>query len=116
MNLGDGVLFYHSNADPSCVVGTATITRTSYPDHTAWDIHSPYFDPKSDRNNPRWFMVDVALESIFQIPLSLADLRKIPDLSKMELLRKGSRLSVQPVSSEAFQKIISLGKPQRVSK
>ena len=84
MQLGDRVLVYHSNATPSCVVGTATIARTSYPDHTAWDPKDPYFDPKSDPENPRWFMVDITLESIFKVPLSLADLRKIPELEKID--------------------------------
>ena len=111
MKWGDRVLVYHSNAKPSCVVGTATISKTSYPDHTAWDPKDPHFDPKSDPSSPRWFMVDITLEAIFQVPLALADLRLVPELSKMELLRKGSRLSVQSVRADEFKKICSLGKP-----
>ena len=114
MKLGDRVLLHHSNADPSCIVGSATISKTDYPHHTAWDKSDPHFDAKSDPNAPRWFMVDITLESIFDVPLALAELRLVPELSKMELLRKGSRLSVQPVRAEEFKKIWSLGKPQLV--
>lgn len=106
MKLGDGVLVYHSNANPSCVVGTATIVRTSYPDHTAWDKQDPHYDPKSDPANPRWFMVDIQYESTLPQPLSLEILRQIPSLENMELLRKGSRLSVQPVTKQQFDTII----------
>jgi predicted RNA-binding protein with PUA-like domain len=112
MKLGDRVLVYHSNADPSCIVGTATISKTAYPDHTAWDPSDPHFDSKSDPNEPRWFMVDITLESIFSVPLALSELRLIPELSKMELLRKGSRLSVQTVREAEFKKIWTLGKPK----
>ena len=110
MQFGDRVLVYHSNADPSCVVGTATVVRTSYPDHTAWDPNDPHFDPKSDPENPRWFMVDIQFESKFRVAQSLEMLRAVPKLSAMELLRKGTRLSVQPVSKQEFTIIEKLGK------
>lgn len=109
MQLGDRVLVYHSNATPSCVVGTATIARTSYPDHTAWDPKNLYFDPKSDPENPRWVMVDVQLESKFSAPQSLEMLRAVPKLSEMVLLRKGTRLSIQPVTKQEFDIILELG-------
>lgn len=109
MQLGDRVLVYHSNANPSCVVGTATIARTSYPDHTAWDPKDPYFDPKSDPENPRWFMVDIQLESKFSTPQSLEMLRAVPKLADMVLLRKGTRLSIQPVTKQEFSIIVKLG-------
>lgn len=109
MQLGDRVLVYHSNADPSSVVGTATIVTTSYPDPTAWDPNDPHYDPKSDPDNPRWFMVDIQFESKFLTPLSLEMLRSVPELSQMELLRKGTRLSVQPVSKQEFSSIEKLG-------
>ncbi|MDZ4850187.1 MAG: EVE domain-containing protein [Pirellulaceae bacterium] len=114
MRIGDRVLVYHSNADPSCIVGTAIIAKTAYPDPTAWDSEDPHFDPKSDPKQPRWFMVDIQLESIFETPLALAQLRTIPELSKMELLRKGSRLSIQTVRPEEFKKILTLGKSKNV--
>ena len=110
MQLGDRVLIYHSNATPSCVVGTATIARTSYPDHTAWDQKDPYFDPKSDPENPRWVMVDVQFQSKFSAPQSLEMLRAIPKLADMVLLRKGTRLSIQPVTKQEFDIIVKLGR------
>ncbi len=110
MNLGDRVLVYHSNAKPSCVVGTAFVVRTSYPDHTAWDANHEYFDPKSDRHNPRWFMVDIQFESEFSVSLSLEMLRQVPKLSSMVLLRKGSRLSIQPVTEQEFEIVVKLGR------
>ena len=110
MQFGDRVLVYHSNADPSCVVGTATIVRTSYPDPTAWDPADPHFDPKSDPDNPRWFMVDIQFQSKFSDPQSLEMLRAVPELSQMELLRKGTRLSVQPVTKQEFAIIEKLGR------
>ena len=110
MQFGDRVLVYHSNADPSCVAGTATIARTSYPDSTAWDANDPHFDPKSDSDNPRWFMVDIQFESKFSVPQSLEMLRAVPRLSQMELLRKGTRLSVQPVTKQEFAIIEKLGR------
>src|SRR6476469_8385406 len=97
MKLGDRVLIYHSSTDEPAVVGTATVVRESYPDHTDWDKREHHFDAASTSENPGWFMVDIRLEHIFQAPLPLAKLRGIAALKNMELLRKGSRLSVQPV-------------------
>ena len=97
MKLGDRALFYHSNLNPS-VVGTVTVVRESYPDHTSWDPDGKHFDPKSTPDNPRWFMVDVKFESEFPRPLPLAELRTLSGLEEMLLLRKGQRLSVQPVA------------------
>ncbi len=113
MQLGDKVLVYHSNAQPSSVVGIARISRTSYPDHTAWDPKDAHFDPKTDPQNPRWMMVDIQFVSKFSVPLSLAQLREVKGLEQMELLRKGSRLSVQPVRPEEFVIIEKLGKPRK---
>lgn len=108
MKLGDRVLVYHSNANPPAVAGTAVIVRESYPDFTAWDKKDKHFDPKSPQDNPRWFMVDIQLDKIFDEPISLADLREVKALNDMELLRKGSRLSVQPVRKKEFDTILKL--------
>ncbi|HND51333.1 MAG TPA: EVE domain-containing protein, partial [Pirellulaceae bacterium] len=97
MKLGDRVLFYHSNADPPAVMGVATVVREAYPDSFAWDKKSKYYDEKSTPENPVWLMVDLKLESVFPRPVSLDELRGVAALKEMELLRKGSRLSVQPV-------------------
>lgn len=106
MKRGDRVLFYHSSADPMAVVGTARVVREAYPDHTALDPDSKYFDPKSMSENPRWVMVDIQFESQFAVPLTLAELRKLPQLHDMMLLKKGQRLSIQPVTEEEFGTIV----------
>jgi predicted RNA-binding protein with PUA-like domain len=110
MQLGDRVLVYHSSADPPAVVGTATIVRAAYPDDTALDKNDDHYDPASTPDNPRWFMVDIRLETIFKQPLPLEKLRGIAALKEMELLRKGSRLSVQPVRKTEFDAILKLAK------
>jgi predicted RNA-binding protein with PUA-like domain len=107
---GDRVLLYHSNADPSAVVGTATVVRPGYPDPTAFDPADSHFDPKGDPGRPVWFAVDIRLESIFARPQSLEFLRSIAALGAMELLRKGSRLSVQPVRKSEFDAILKLAR------
>jgi len=108
MRLQDRVLVYHSNARPPAVVGTAVVVREGYPDHTAWDPKSAHYDPASTPDNPRWWMVDLRLEQVFEQPLPLDELRQVPALKEMELLRKGSRLSVQPVRPEEFKTILKL--------
>ena len=105
MKKGDLVLFYHSNAKPPAVVGVARVVRESYPDHTSWDPNDKHYDPKSTAENPRWFMVDIKLVEIFDEPIGLETLRGMKKLEKMELLRKGSRLSVQPVRKNEFDAI-----------
>ena len=113
MKLGDPILLYHSNANPSAVVGTARVVRESYPDHTAWDPNDKHFDAKSSADNPRWLMVDIQLDQIFKSPMALADLREVAALKEMELLRKGSRLSVQPVRKKEFDTILKLAAKQK---
>lgn len=110
MKIGDRVLVYHSSTDEPAVVGSAKIVRESYPDHTAWDKSNEHFDAASKPDNPRWFMVDIQLEQIFVEPLPLAKLRPIAALKEMELLRKGSRLSVQPVRKVEFEAVIKLAR------
>jgi predicted RNA-binding protein with PUA-like domain len=108
MKLGDRVLVYHSSTDEPAVVGTATIARESYPDDSAWDKKDHHYDAGSTPENPRWCMVDIKLEQVFKHPLPLAKLRTLPALKNMELLRKGSRLSVQPVRKSEFEAILKL--------
>lgn len=103
---GDRVLFYHSNANPPAIVGTAKVTKAGYPDHTAWDETNHHYDPGSTPEKPRWYMVDIQYEQTFDEPLSLESMRKVKSLAKMELLRKGSRLSVQPVTAEEFKTVL----------
>lgn len=107
MQRDDPVLFYHSGKDPA-VVGTARIVRTGYPDPTAWNPQSKHFDSSSTPDKPVWFMVDIQLEKEFSRPVPLADLRKVPELKTMTLLRKGNRLSVMPVTAKEFHTIVRL--------
>lgn len=106
---GDRVLFYHSSTEPPAVVGTATVVRDGYPDHTAWQKTNHHFDPKSTAENPIWYMVDIQLDEIFPAPQPLEVLRGVPALKNMVLLQRGSRLSVQPVTKSEFETIVKLG-------
>lgn len=107
MRKGDLILFYHSGKNPS-VVGIARVVKEGYPDDTAWDKKNDHFDPKSSPENPIWYGVDIQLEKKFSKPIELKELRKINGLENMMLLKKGMRLSVQPVTKEEFDIITSL--------
>jgi predicted RNA-binding protein with PUA-like domain len=110
MKVGDGVLFYHSNAKPPGVAGLARVARTAYPDPTAFDSGSHYFDPDSDRQNPRWVMVDIAFVEKFPAVLPLPVLQTTPGLEEMMVTRKGMRLSVQPVTPADWKIVVKLGR------
>ena len=110
MAVGDRAFFYHSNAEPPAIVGIVKVVKPAYPDHFAFDAHNPYFDAKSDPKNPRWVMVDVRFERKFSTVIHLGMLRGIKGLEKMELLRTGSRLSVQPVREPEWNLILRLAK------
>ncbi|WP_373046471.1 EVE domain-containing protein [Vulgatibacter sp.] len=113
MKKGDRVLFYHSNAEPPGVAGIAEVVREAYPDHHAADPKSKYHDPGHSEEKPRWFMVDVGFVERFPEVLPLPLLKGEPALEGMELLRKGSRLSVQPVAKEHFDHVVKLGRGKR---
>ena len=100
-------MFYHSNAKPPGVVGTARVCREAYPDHFSWDPDSKYFDEKSSPESPRWFMVDVEFEGQLQRMVSLDELKVAEGLEDM-VVTKRSRLSVQPVRPEEFDIVIRL--------
>lgn len=106
MEVGDRVLFYHSNAKPPGVVGLAEVSSEAYPDHTQFDPDDPHFDPKSDPDDPRWIMVDVQFVEKLPRMVGLPELREYPELSDMVLLNR-SRLSVQPVAEAEFQFIVA---------
>jgi len=108
MKLGDRILYYHSSTEPPAVVGTAKVVREAYPDHTALDRADDHFDPKATREKPIWQMVDIQLDEIFSHELPLDELRPVEALGKMELLRRGSRLSVQPVTKAEFDAVLKL--------
>lgn len=109
MSVGDLILFYHSVKSPG-VVGIATVARESYPDHTAWNPADQHFDPRSTPEKPLWFMVDVQFVEKFAHPVPLASLRGVKGLETMELLKKGSRLSVMPVMEEEFKIVTRLAR------
>ena len=109
MQLEDLVLFYHSNANPPGIAGIAQISKLAYPDESAWDKKSPYYDAKSSPEKPIWLKVDVSYVSTFKNFISLDDLKKNKSLADMMVLQKGSRLSVQPVLKEHFEFIQKLG-------
>ncbi|HET7456483.1 MAG TPA: EVE domain-containing protein [Gemmatimonadaceae bacterium] len=115
MRVGDGVLFYHSGAEPPAVAGIAEVARAAYPDHTAFDRDDSHYDPKSRRESPTWFMVDVRAVEPFAEPVTLAELRGVPGLEGMMLLQRGSRLSVQPVRPEEWEIVVEMGRKRRVS-
>jgi len=108
MQVGDRVLVYHSSVDPPGVAGTAIVVRPGYPDHTAQDPEDHHYDPKATVENPIWTMVDIRWERTFPELIPLDELRNIDALSDMELLRRGSRLSVQPVEKAEFEAILKL--------
>ncbi len=109
VRLGDRVLFYHSRTSPPEVVALAKVTRVGYPDPTRFQPKSGYFDPKSTRDEPRWYAVDIQLERELKRPVSLTELRETQGLQEMVLLRR-SRLSVQPVTAEEWKIITGLGR------
>jgi predicted RNA-binding protein with PUA-like domain len=109
MRVGDSVLFYHSNAKPPGVAGIARVAKRAYPDHFAFDKGNPYYDPKSDPENPRWFMVDVEFVEAFPEIVSLDRIRSEEKLAEMALLKR-PRLSVQPVTKEEFGLIRKMGR------
>lgn len=105
---GDGVLFYHSNANPPAIAGIAEVVEPGHPDPTAFDPDDLHYDPKSRADRPSWYQVTIRAVRSIDPPLALPGLRAVPDLESMELLRKGSRLSVQPVSPSEWAAILKL--------
>ena len=110
MRRGDQILLHHSSADPPAVVGVAEVAREAYPDPTAFDRHDHHFDPKSNPATPTWDMVDIRLVCKFAFPIPLGLLKRAPGLKRMELLRRGSRLSVQPVRPDEWKIVLKLAR------
>jgi predicted RNA-binding protein with PUA-like domain len=102
MKVGDAVLFYHSSCPEPGVAGLAEVNSTAYPDATQFDKKSPYFEPKSTREAPRWINVDVKLVRKTRL-LSLTELRSYPELADMRILARGNRLSITPVSTSEWR-------------
>lgn len=110
MQVGDGVLFYASNADPSGVAGLASITRAGYPDAFAWKKGHKHFDPDSRADAPTWYMVDIGFVARFPEIVPLAVLKETKGLEHMMVTQKGSRLSIQPVTKAEYDIVVRLGR------
>jgi predicted RNA-binding protein with PUA-like domain len=110
MKAGDGVLFYASNAEPSGVTGVAEVAREGYPDTFAFQKGHKYFDPKSERANPTWYMVDLRFVERFPAIVPLDTLKETKGLEAMMVTQKGSRLSVQPVAAAEWKIVLRLGR------
>lgn len=108
VQLGDRVLFYHSNADPLEIAGTAEVVKTGYPDHTAFDPQDHHYDPKSDPDKPTWFMVDIKLLQIFPQSVTRQQLQETASTAGMQVLKRGMRLSIQPVTAAEWQAVHQL--------
>ena len=109
MKIGDRVFFYHSNCKPPGIVGICEVASAPYPDHTAFDPKSKYYDAGSDPDNPRWVMVDIRLRRPTRRLISLDELKRhAGKLDGFPLIRRGNRLSVMPVSKEHWDFILSL--------
>jgi len=105
MKVGDGVLFYHSNANPTGVYGVAKVVSAPHADETQFDIKDDHYDPKSKKENPTWMCVDIGFVEKFKEPVSLTEMKLDPKLEGMMVRATGSRLSVQPVSADHFHYI-----------
>lgn len=108
MRIGDCVLFYHSNAKPPGIIGIARIVREAYPDDTAWNPNTRYYDPKSDPANPIWLMVDIQAERKLPRFISLNELKANPALADMLVTKRGQRLSIQPVTPAEWAEVLRM--------
>lgn len=108
IKVGDLAFFYHSSCVPPGIAGVMKVVKEGYPDHTAWDLNSEHFDPKSTPDNPRWYMVDVKLVKVFPRLITLDEIKHHRKLSKMRILQKGNRLSITSVTPEEWKVILDL--------
>ena len=109
MKPGDLALFYHSNAKPSGIAGIAKVVGSPYPDPTQFDAKSEYFDEKSSRENPRWWLVDFEFVDSFSEIIPLDTLKQDAELCEMMVCQRGTRLSINPVSAKHFKRACKLG-------
>lgn len=108
MRIGDQAFFYHSNCDEPGIVGIMKVASKPYPDHTQFEPDSRYHDPKSDPDNPRWILVDVRFVRKLKRTVTLAEMRREPELEGMRLLMRGNRLSVMPVDKAHWDHILGM--------
>lgn len=110
MRKGDQVFFYHSNCETPGIAGIAKIVREGYPDPTAFDPRDKHFDPKSAPDNPRWFLVDVQFVRKLKRVIPLSELKAEPALEDLQLVRRGNRLSIMPVTKKQWDHILKMEK------
>ncbi|PPC91101.1 MAG: EVE domain-containing protein [Methylobacter sp.] len=108
MKVGDRSFFYHSNCELPGIVGIMEIVREGYPDFTQFDPGNVHFDPKSKRENPTWMMVDVKFVRKLSRTISLQELKQVPELAELALVRRGNRLSVMSVTEQEWDLILAL--------
>lgn len=109
MKVGDLILYYHSNAEPSGVAGIAEVAKLAEPDPTQFDKKDEYFDPKAKKEKPTWFCVQVKYVSKFKKFVPLEELKKSSALADMMVIKKGQRLSIQPVTEKEFETVKKMG-------
>ncbi len=109
IKVGDKLLFWHSSTKPIGVVGTAAVVKGGYPDHTAWDPDSDHPDPKSTPQKPIWYMVDIQAELRFGEMVTADQMRTVPELANMMVLKRGNRFSISPVTAEEYATVVRLG-------
>ncbi|MBX3006870.1 MAG: EVE domain-containing protein [Melioribacteraceae bacterium] len=109
MKIGDRVIFYHSNSEPPGAAGICEVVKEGYPDFTAFDPDDPHYDPKSKKDNPAWIMVDVKLIKKFSRLVPINEMRENKKLVNMQLLQRGNRLSVMPLTKTEFDTIVGRG-------
>ncbi len=109
MKVGDLILYYHSNTKPPGIAGVARVVGEGYPDPTQFDPNDSHFDPKSQEDNPRWFVVDIQAVTPLKEYVSLDDIRANGKLADMAVVQRGQRLSVQPVGSAHFREVLRMG-------
>lgn len=110
MQVGDLVLFYHSNAKPPGIAGLATVSKKAEPDPTQFDKKSEYYDPKATKEKPRWFCVKVKFKEKFKDLIPLEDIKSEKALKDMLVVQKGQRLSIQPVKEKDYKHILKMAK------
>lgn len=108
MKIGDKVLFYHSSTKPNAIVGVCEVVKEAYPDHTQFDPKHNHYDPKADKINSPWFMIDIKFARRLKKLVTLEDIKSNPKLSKMRLVQRGNRLSVMPVTKDEYEEILKM--------
>jgi predicted RNA-binding protein with PUA-like domain len=108
MRVGDQAFFYHSNCKEPAIVGIVSVASPAYPDPTQFDPEDKHYDPKSDPDDPRWWLVDVRFERRMRRPITLRELKSYPELADLPLVRRGNRLSVMPVTPQQWAFILGL--------